>query len=280
MKTFLKLTFTLFLLQSCSDETEKLHSKGFQVSEISTDEEGNKVVGLPIDSLSFATQPTEVLATHYQKYRLTPVFKVNYDRKGNPFVGELESHFSFEDEDALYETVYDNHGNHKRIRRKNVKNDWNSHLMAGFSAVYGYNLVNFSLYDSEKRVQKEFFQKPVLIKTLYYPSFGVDTLNYKPVIRDFYMISVYDEDTNKDGYININDLRRFYHFDLELTRPTALLPKEYSVVGSSYGSENDHMYVFARYDKNKNGQIDKDEPTHIYWIDLKNPSNRDIHYKN
>lgn len=31
------------------------------------------------------------------------------------------------------------------------------------------------------------------------------------------------------------------------------------------------MYIFSRFDENKNGEIEKTEPIHIFWIDLKKP---------
>lgn len=85
------------------------------------------------------------------------------------------------------------------------------------------------------------------------------------------MVSVYDEDTNKDGYINVRDLRRLYYFDITGNNKRALIPVNYSVYKSEYDPANDFMYIFAQLDKNENGKIDEGEDHHIYWIDLKNP---------
>lgn len=279
-KIALLLVLALFLQGCFGGKEEEIYSKGFQVNSVSEDEQGNKVIGLPIDSLSFEMRPVEILHTYSSQYRLTPLFKVNYDKKGNSFVGELDFHFSYQNDDELYDFIYDKDGNYIKKRKSNIKNDWNGHFMPGFGAVYGYNIVNVSVFNTETKTQKLFFKKPTLIKTIYFPAIETDTLNYKPIKRDFYMISAYDEDTNKDGYITIEDLRRFYYFNLDLTKNIALLPKEYSVISSEYDSDNDYMYVFARYDKNKNGKIDTNEPTHIHWIDLKNPENRGVFYGN
>lgn len=128
---------------------------------------------------------------------------------------------------------------------------------------------------SQFRNQKtiNLFESPVLIKTLYFPSFSIDTLNYEPVKRDYYMISVYYEDTNADGLINNKDLRRFYYFDLNGLNKNLLVPDNYSVISSQYDSANDCMYVFAQLDENKNGQRDPKEEVNIFRIDLKNPKN-------
>ncbi len=59
------------------------------------------------------------------------------------------------------------------------------------------------------------------------------------------MVSVYDDDSNKDGFINVKDLRKFYYFDIEGKNKKNLIPANYSVMSSEYDSANDFMYVFA-----------------------------------
>jgi hypothetical protein len=86
------------------------------------------------------------------------------------------------------------------------------------------------------------------------------------------MVSVYNDDTNKDGFINIRDLRRLYLIDINGDKQKALIPENYSVVKSEYDSDNDFMFVFAQLDCNGNGKTDETEPTHIFWVDLKDPA--------
>lgn len=240
-------------LISCSDN--RIENKGFQVNEITEDENGQKIVGLQIDSLKMETRPRNVLLTYNDEHRLTPIYKVNYDKtKKKTFIGSNNYHKNWN---------YD----------QKKGNNWNHNFMPGFAAVYGYNFVNVSHYNNINKIENRLFDQPVLIKTLYYPAFSKDTLNFKPVERDFYMVSVYDEDSNKDGYLNIRDLRKLYYFDINGSNQKALIPKGYSVLSSEYDSANDFMYVFAKKDLNQNGKIDVNEPTDIFWIDLKNPKN-------
>ncbi len=251
-RILISIIFGLLII-SCADN--KIEKKGFQVNEITEDESGQKIVGLQIDSLKLETRPRNVLLTFNPEHRLTPIYKVNYDKKTNkPFTGSNAYHTSWND---YYEKG----------------NNWNHNFMPGFEAIYGYNFVNVSHYNNASKSENKLFEKPVLIKTLYYPAFSKDTLNFEPVKRDFYMVSVYDEDSNKDGFINVKDLRRFYHFDIDGLNKKALIPKEYSVMNSEYDSANDFMYVFAKKDLNQNGQMESNEPTDIFWIDLKNPEN-------
>lgn len=50
-------------------------------------------------------------------------------------------------------------------------------------------------------------------------------------------------------------------------------------MSSEYDSANDYMYVFAKKDKNQNGQIESNEPMDIFWINLKNPESNGLQYK-
>lgn len=259
MNRILTILIFGFLIVSCSDN--KIEKKGFQVNEISEDEDGQKVVGLQIDALKLETQPKNVLLTFNAEHRLTPIYKVNYDKKTNK---------SFIGSNAYHKNWYVDYSE---------GNNWNNNFMPGFEAMYGYNLVNISHYNNSTKKENKLFAKPVLIKTLYYPAFSKDTLNYEPVKRNYYMVSVYDEDSNKDGFINVKDLRKLYHFDINGLNKKALIPKQYAVMSSEYDSANDFMYVFARKDTNQNGQMESNEPMEIFWIDLKNPENVGYQYK-
>jgi hypothetical protein len=230
----------------------KLEEKGFAVTPPVSDEQ-NEIDGISKDSLIFATRPSNVLLMGIPQYRLATVYKVNYDKERKSFIGSNDFHFN-------YGKIGESNGN-----------QWNYNYLPGFEAVFGYNMVNVSHYDIEKQKQKNFFDKHVLIKTLYYPSFSKDTLNYKPVNRNYFMVSVYDEDTNKDGFINIKDLRRLYHFDINAANRRNLVPANYSVYKSEYDPANDFVFIFAQLDENQNGLIDEGETVHIFWIDLKNP---------
>ncbi len=257
----------LILCFGCSRTKNKLAKKGFPVSGVQTEEGKEKKKGLKQDSLVLETKPRNVLLTKNAEHRLTPIFLVNYRKNPKkpknpiPFTGSI-----------AYHPNYSNYGEEEG-------NNWNRNFMPGFEAAYGYNFVNVSHYNNATQKENTFFEKPVLIRTLYYPAFSKDTLNNAPITRDFYMVSTYDEDTNKDGYINVKDLRRFYHFDLNAQNKSFLIPKNYSVMSSEYDSQNDFMYIFARLDENENGQMEYEEATHIFWIDLKNPQNKGMQYQ-
>lgn len=262
MKNIYILIFscTLILASGCSKK--KHYEKGFSVSPETETIEEIEINGISQDSITINTRPSSVLLTGYPDYRLTTIYKLNYDKK----------------DDYYYTGSNRFYRNYSELGYSDG-NQWHYNFMPGLQAIYGYNLVNVSLKNVKTQDQNSLFEKPVLIKTLYIPSFTYDTLFNIPVKRNYYMISAYDEDTNEDGYINANDLRRFYVFNINGKEKENLIPKDYSVVCSEYDCANDIMYVFAQLDENKNGQRDETEKVHIFWIDLKNPRNNGQQYE-
>lgn len=192
-----------------------------------------------------ATTPSSVVLTGLPEYRLVTVYK-SKEKKNN-------SSREYDD----YDYYSDDHV---------------THFMTGIDILYGYNLLNIARYDLKTEKLNYLFNQPALIKTVYYPSEEQDSAKGKPVTRHYFLVSAYDQDTNKDTLLNKKDLRRIYHFDAATLVRTLLVPADYSVVRSQYDWQNDLMYIFAMHDANQNGIIDKKEPTHIFWIDLKAPA--------
>ncbi len=243
-------------LLSCSRNEPT--NKGFDVGRSDDRPDNGPADGLAHDTLNFPTQPSGVLLTATPHIRLTTIYKVNQRRTGQYFIGSNDFHSTYEDRDEL--------------------NNWNQHLMPGYEAVYGYNMVNISLFDVRSNEQRSLFDRPVLVKTLYYPTFAQDTLNGQPVQREHLIITTYDEDTNQDGRIDLKDLRRAYLFDMAGNRVQALIPENCSVMRSEYDPANDRMNIFARFDANNNGQQDALEPIQIHWVDLKDPTHTGRQY--
>lgn len=146
------------------------------------------------------------------------------------------------------------------------------HYMPGLDLIHGYHLLSIAHYDMTTEKLDRLFDHPVLVKSLYYPSFIQDSLYEKPVNRDYYLVSVYDADSNMDTLINKKDLRRFYHFNASCTERTQLIPADYSVERSQYDPRNDVMFIFARHDANHNGVAERKEPLHVFWLSLKSPA--------
>lgn len=248
VQTLVTLALMVFMA-GCSNG--KLDEKGFQISPTPN----NQPSGLNRDSLKFETRPSSVLLTGIPNVRLTTIYKVNVNKKDNStFIGSDSFHYRYKETE------------------EHLGNNWNDNLIPGIEAVYGYNMVNVSHYDIQENRRSNFFERPVLIKTLYYPTFSKDTLNNKPIKREYFIVSVYNEDTNKDNFINVKDLRRLYLFNVHGEKQKALIPENYSIFQSDYDPDNDFMFVFAQLDANGNGMRDEHEPIHIFWIDLNDPN--------
>ena len=241
------------LLAACSDAG--LEEKGFQVGPVGDPDDSTQASGLYSDSLGFPTRPSNVLLTGVQHVRLATIYKVNHRKDDSSlFIGSNNFHYSYAEDNA------------------GPGNTWNGHLMPGFEAVYGYNLVNISHFDVTISQQKLLYERPVLIKTLYYPSFSIDTLHHVPIMRKHFLITLFDEDTNMDGHIDTKDLRRMHLFDVNGIRQKDPVPDHYSVISSEYDPGNDRMTVLAALDVDRNGRHEDTEPVHIHWIDLKDPT--------
>lgn len=259
MKKYFLLIIGITLLSCKKDKDFK--EKGFQIEMETESDAVNNPNAIKNDSLEFKTKSVGVLLTGNKNIRISPLYKINYSKKNKePFTGSNDFHYNFND--------YLPKGNY-----------WEN-IIPGFEAVYGYNMVNVFHFDHEKNSGHNLFEKPVLIKTCYYPSFDVDTLNFQPINRKFYMVSAYDEDTNNDKFINTKDLRRFYLFDENGENKQSIVPQNYSVTGAKYDSGNDYLYINASQDVNNNGKIEKKELYSIFYIDLKNPEKRGLFYEN
>ncbi len=255
MKYSIVFLFILFgFLSNCSKK--RIEEKGFSVDySDSNDKNEEKNDGFNKDSINFNTRPSNVLLTGISNIRLTTIYKVNQNKNdGTNYIGS------------------------NKYLNNEIDAEHFEHFMPGLEAINGYNLVNISHFNTTNSIKKLFFDKPVLIKTLYYPSFIKDTLSNKPINRNYFLVSVFDNDTNKDGFINFQDLRHFYLFNHSGENQKQLTPNNYSVVKSEYDPENDYMYVFARLDENKNGQIEDNEPINVFWIDLKDPTKTGLQY--
>lgn len=219
---------------------------------IYTDKKEPEGVPLDLAEQTFVTRPGHVLRTAHPEHRLIPVFKLRKNRYGKTFfIGGNQFHRS-----------YFNNSN-------DTTNIWHNHLIPGLEALHGYDLLNVSHINLETKAKRKLFQRSVLVNTVYFPCIEQDTLNNKPIDRDYYLVSVYDEDTNGDSLINRSDLRRFYHYNLEGEQVDRLIPANYSVQSSQYDQNNDIMVVFARLDENENGKRDLEEPVHVFWLELK-----------
>lgn len=242
----------LFLFSSCSKNKEESKEEQIQLSptEQFTESAGDSVNSIQKNDSFFKipTQPNSVILTGLSNQRLISIYKTKLKKESDD--RNVSSYFYSEQEE---------------------ENGSIQHFMPGLDILYGYNLLNMAHFNLKTEKLSLLFNEAILIKTVYYPSYTQDSILNQPINRNFYLVSVYDQDTNGDSLINKHDLRRIYHFDENNTKKSRLIPAHYSVLKSQYDTQNDLMYVYATEDENKNGKIEKTERTHIFYVNLKNP---------
>jgi hypothetical protein len=198
------------------------------------------------------TTPSKVVLTGLADHRLIPIYKkgaATNTTTSDPYSGARYSYY--------YETQ---------------ASDRLPLFMPGIDLIQGYNLLNIAHYDLKEEKLHYLFEYPVLIRSLYYPSYDQDSLYGEPINRNYYLVSAYDADTNGDTLINKMDLRRFFYFNASGKDKLQIVPADYSIARSQYDPRNDIMYIFAHHDVNKNGTADSEEPLHVFWIRLSQPT--------
>lgn len=243
---FLLLSFSFFFI-NCSKNNEK--KTEYIVLSPESEETNDSIWNNSVQSENLTYTSNKVTLTGLDSIRLISFYKIKPNQNTNINYYETEG-YGYE---------------------KNYNEDDYHYFMPGLDIINGYNLINIAHYNISNEKTSYFFKKPVLINTVYFPGVKKDSIYKKPIKRNYFLVSVYDEDTNKDTLISKKDLRRLYHIDQYNTRKTLLIPKEYGVIKSTYDYKNDIMYIYTKEDQNKNGSPDKNEKMTLFWISLENP---------
>lgn len=253
---WVKILIATLSLAACRSSQKDIKEEQISVPQIQSQKSADSILqAKKLDSLANTLVPTSVIITGLPNYRLVSIYK--------PVVNKQNKTVTFD-----YSRSYEGNSEY-----------WGeTHFMPGIDILYGYNLVNIGHYDIKNEKTTTLFDKPVLIKTLYYPSAYPDSIDKKPVQRNYFLVSVYDEDTNHDSVLNKKDLRHFYYIDESNSQKIALIPQDYSVVRSQYDANNDFMYIYTRKDDNKNGTIEGNDARKIFWISLKAPAEAKVLY--
>src|SRR5688572_13537147 len=189
MKNVLPVLFALLtLFASCSRNTEpKEEQVRAETDTTTTDTATYNTVKGNVSLSQLATYPNKVVLTGIPDQRLITIYKKHKPNSADTYSPRSSSYYDDDNADEY------------------------AHFMPGIDVVFGYNLVNIAHYNFSTQTTKLLFDHPVLVKSLYYPAFEQDSVNKKPINRNYYLISVYNEDTSKDTIISKNDLRRFFY---------------------------------------------------------------------
>jgi hypothetical protein len=248
MKNCTFIFLCILVIASCTSR------KNTNKEEIRLDAESIKndsVSDIETDSASasaFQTYPSAVITTGLPDQRLVTIYRKEADAKRN-FIETYSSR-----------SYYNDYGS-----------EFEQHFMPGIDLIHGYNLINIAHHNFSTGKTTMLFNHSVVVRSIYYPSFVQDSINKKPVTRNYFLISAYSDDTNNDTLINKKDLRRLILVNADASEQKSLLPSDYAVVRSQYDAMRDVMYLFARKDLDSNGKSESSEPLHIFWISLSKP---------
>ncbi len=124
-KSILTILLVLILstLYKCSNEQTKSINQRFPLMSENSSSQND---GLDLHLKNIDSRPSNILLTAYPNIRITPVFQVlknSFDE--GTHTGSPNFHYSYSEDGT-------------------IGNNWNSNLIPGFKAVYGYKMVNVS----------------------------------------------------------------------------------------------------------------------------------------
>ena len=164
---------------ACSrKESEKEEQIRVDVDGLASTDTTNGISG-DVSFSQLRLQPHTVVLTGMPQHRLVTLYKADTSGISNESYGWYSYH---EEGEAYYET------------------EATEFLMPGIDYIRGYYLLNIAHYDVTADQTNFFFDHPVLVRSLYFPSYEQDSLYQKPVNRNYYLVSVYDTDTNADTH--------------------------------------------------------------------------------
>ena len=130
--------------------------------------------------------------------------------------------------------------------------------------ITGY-LQNLKFQEIGKDTITALTDKPVLIQTATY----LKTVSDKTK-QQFLIYTLADMDTNKDGKLDRNDIKSLYISEISGNKFTKLSPDYHELIDWNLIDENSHLYFRTIEDINKNGEFDKKDVVHYYFVDLTN----------
>lgn len=101
---------------------------------------------------------------------------------------------------------------------------------------------------------------------------------YKKTNRGYFIYSVIDEDTNSDGKLNTNDLKSLYISNLNGSGFRKLSPHRQELDAWKTILEADKLFFKSIEDLDKNGEFDKKDKLHYFYLDLKEENSEVVEY--
>lgn len=112
---------------------------------------------------------------------------------------------------------------------------------------------------------KSLTDKPILIQTATYLKSVSDKAKQQVLVY-----SLADLDTNKDGKLDVTDIKSLYISEISGKRFTKVSTDFQELIDWNLIESKNRLYFRTIEDTNKNGQFDKNDVIHYHYLDLSN----------
>lgn len=138
--------------------------------------------------------------------------------------------------------------------------------------IYG-SMVNLIFEDLENGTQKILTDKVMVIKRVAYLKDLAKDIN-----KHYLFYTVHDKDYNRDGQLDYQDMSAFYMSNLDGNNFTKITQDYHFFDTSKLLFQNGKYYFRTIEDVNKDGEFNKKDKFHYYYIDLKNGNLNPVEY--
>lgn len=150
----------------------------------------------------------------------------------------------------------------------------------------GYKVSNYSEYQISGFIRNLKFQQigKDSIKSLTDKNMFIQSITYLKTIADktkqqILLYVLEDMDTNKDVKLDDNDIKSLYFSDISGNRFTKISMDFQELIDWKVVESTNRLYYRTIEDTNKNGEFDKNDQVHYYFIELSNKEWKSVVYK-
>lgn len=161
-------------------------------------------------------------------------------------------------------------GDYRVVAGGSGANYGSSNADKGSFSISNYNRFELTGYLQNLKFQhidstqiRPLIQKPILIETVTY----LKTVSEKTK-QQLLVYALADQDTNKDGAVNSNDIKSLYISKIDGSRFQKLSTDFQELIDWNLIEAQNRLYFRTIEDTNKNGEFDKDDVVHYNFVDL------------
>lgn len=148
-----------------------------------------------------------------------------------------------------------------------------------------YSISNYNRFEMTGYLNNLKFQHidSTNVRTLTNKLVEIQTVTYldeisKKINKGVLVYTMVDSDTNRDGKVNANDIKTLYISEINGSNFIKLSNDLEELIDWNTIDAQNRLYFRTIEDINKNGNFDKNDLVHYYYVDLKNPDWEVVNY--